>query len=85
MDRGLLKRKWRRSQAPCGKPQTLQQVVLPRKFQEEVTRMAHEEIVVHMGAKKTGETILSDFYWPKMDRLVRDYIKRYHNCQLCKD
>ena len=34
----------------------------------------------HMGAKKTIATIAENFYWPKMARQIKEYIKR---CTVC--
>ena len=84
LEGGLLKRKWRNPSAPCEEHETYRQVVLPLKFREEVTRMAHEEVASHLGARKTGECILSYFFWPGITKDVTKFCRECEVCQVCK-
>ena len=83
VDRGLLKRKWSKPQTPGTEDHAVHQVVVPKRFREEVTRVAHEEIVAHMGAKKTGEVVSNYFYWPKIHKSVGDFVRKCVICQSC--
>lgn len=58
LERGLLKMKWRRVDAPAEESKTYHQVVLPRKYRQEVIQTAHEDVTDHLGGRKTGDAIL---------------------------
>ena len=60
---------------------TCKRVVLPKKLQETIIKMTHDSpLGGHMGAKKTIATIAENFYWPKMARQIKEYIK---GCTVC--
>ena len=83
LDGDMLKRKWRNPKAPCEEHQTFHQIILPRKYREEVMRMAHEEVAAHLSAKKTGESILNYYFWPRMQCDISSYVKKCEICQKC--
>ena len=84
VERGLLKRKWRDPQAPGEGHQTYHQIVLPRKYRRRIIQVAHEETAAHLGARKTGDAILSHFYWRGLRRDVAEFVRGCHICQVCK-
>lgn len=67
VDRELLERKWRRVDAPAEESETYHQVALPRKYQQDVTRIAHEDVMAHLGASKTGDVILQYFLLARIE------------------
>ena len=51
-------------------------VVVPSKYRDEVTRLAHESIMSgHQGKAGTIDKVASQFYWPNMYQDVGAYIK----------
>ena len=58
---GLLKRKWS-PRKTREEQQPIHQVVIPRRYREEVIRIAHEETVAHLSARKTGDAITCYFF-----------------------
>lgn len=58
------------------------QVVVPMSLQDTVLRTAHGDVAGHFGVNKTYNHLLRYFYWPRMKRDVRKYIKTCETCQL---
>lgn len=83
LQNGLLKR--RKVEAPADGRDELHQVVIPRRYREEVIRMAHEDVTAHQGITKTGDAIRTYFYWPGMNKQIKDYCKRCRVCQIAQD
>ena len=79
---GVLKRKWRDSRGTCEDHQTYHQVVVPKACRQKLVQMAHEETAAHLGARKTGDALLSYFFWRGLRRDVSDYVKSCHVCQV---
>ena len=63
-----------------GKP--IRQVIVPKPLRNQAMRIAHESVMGgHLGAKKTTQRILSDFYWPE----IRGNVSRfYRSCEICQ-
>ena len=58
------------------------QIVVPKKYRQEVLRIAHDiPMSGHLGIKKTKERIWSDFVWPGICRDVRNYCA---SCDICQ-
>ena len=61
----------------------LDQIVVPVTFQQEVMRLAHENILSgHLGVNKTLSKIRKLFFWPSMKTAVKKFVSRCHHCQL---
>ena len=84
VDNGLLKRKWRKPHASGEDHQNYHQIVLPSKYRRRIIQTAHEETAAHLGAKKSGDAILSYFFWKGLKRDVADYVRGCHVCQVCE-
>ena len=60
------------------------QVVVPRKYRQEVLRIAHDTPMAgHLGVTKTRARIWSDFAWPGICGDVRRYCASCDMCQRC--
>ena len=58
------------------------QLVLPKKYREEVMRQHHEEPWAgHMGQFKTLERITMSFWWPKMRKETIEWVESCATCQ----
>ena len=40
-----------------------------------------DELAGHFGIKKTMKRISSKFYWPKMRKMIKDYVSSCEKCQ----
>ena len=77
---GILLRKWRRRDLK--EPEVLQ-LVLPKEYRTPVLKLAHSvPISGHLGREKTMQRILARFYWPTVQKDVRQYCKECPQCQL---
>ena len=56
-------------------------VVLPGKVRRGVLEAAHNAVLGHWGTQKTRDSVLSNFYWPGIQRDVRRYCQ---SCVVCK-
>merc|ERR1711893_365423 len=57
-------------------------VVVPSKYREEVTRLAHESIMSgHQAKARTYDKVASQFYWPNMYNDVGEYVR---TCDICQ-
>ena len=77
---GLICRIWRPKNSP---ESTFQQIVLPKRYQRQVIRLAHDiPFAGHLGREKTAWRILQRFYWPTLFQDVRRYCETCKECQL---
>ena len=81
---GLLLKKSRDPMQEADDTADSYQVVLPRRYRQEVVRLAHEDVTAHLGVTKTGDVLKTYFFWPGMLTDVRKYIKRCNICQVAQ-
>ena len=54
-------------------------------IRDKVLRTLHDDpLSGHLGAKRTMERIERRFYWPTLDKDVRDYVGKCHSCKTTK-
>ena len=68
VEKGLL---WRKDMDRLGEPMT--QLVLPEQYRTLVLRTAHRP--GHLGRDNSKAQVLDDYYWPGLDRDVRNLCK----------
>ena len=79
---GLLCRKWRRAQDGNEEHNTVRQIVVPARFRKDILQLGHEAVANHMGRRKTGECILSYFFWPGIMSSVGEWCRKCVVCQM---
>ncbi|XP_063596500.1 uncharacterized protein LOC134773250 [Penaeus indicus] len=79
---GILMRKFRSAADPCFEWFDVHQIIIPSCFRYKVMSMAHDFIGGHLGVKKTLEKILNYFFWPGINKDVKEYCKTCKVCQL---
>ena len=81
---GVLMRKWRPHEVPSDHSwETVSQIVLPKKYINDVLSLAHETPMSgHLGVKKTYRRVLTHFYWPNVQKDVRLFCRSCHVCQI---
>ena len=58
------------------------QIVVPQKFRKEMMKLAHgSHLGAHLGAKKTANKILRNFFWKGLNVDVKDYCCSCAECQ----
>ena len=58
------------------------QILVPVKLRKPLLQMAHECLLAgHGGRKRTTERLFSNFFWPKMQRDVKEYCRSCDRCQ----
>ena len=62
--------------------ETVMQIVVPKKYRDQVLQAAHGEGAGHFGVRKTYSRLLQHFYWPRLKRDVAEFIKTCHTCQV---
>jgi len=67
---GLL---YRKGMLSILKDKNLKQTILESEHDSKITR--------HMGQDKTIELIRRNFWWPKMDERIIDYVRSCNECQ----
>ena len=78
-DRGLYYRKY---QAKADDGKIVKQLLVPKQQRLAVLRLAHDAILSgHMGVRKTKGKILTSFWWPGVDKDVRNYCR---SCDICQ-
>ena len=78
-DRGLYFRKY---QAKAEDGKIVKQLLVPKQQRLAVLRLAHDAILSgHMGVRKTKGKILTSFWWPGVDKDVRNYCR---SCDVCQ-
>ena len=77
-------RKWRPPHTPAQEDwSSVHQLVLPRRYREEVLQTAHETPMGgNLGVRKTLERISRNFFWPGICRDVSRYCQTCHTCQM---
>jgi hypothetical protein len=61
---------------------THRQLVVPNTLVPSVLKLAHDAPMAgHLGTKKTRDRIWQTFFWPKMERDVRKYVRSCEACQ----
>ncbi|XP_033733588.1 uncharacterized protein LOC117322759 [Pecten maximus] len=80
VERDLLKRKFQSEKTDHGK--IITQLVVPKKLRQSVMEIGHRSTLAgHLGAKKTTEKILTQFYWPGFHQDVKLFCR---SCDLCQ-
>jgi hypothetical protein len=68
---------------PC---QTTHNILLPQGFRKEIITEAHNSKVAGHGRRfKTQERLRQDFWWPHMDKDIKEHIDQYEPCQTTMD
>nr|XP_054755693.1 uncharacterized protein LOC129261667 [Lytechinus pictus] len=58
------------------------QLIVPQPFRKQVLKLAHESVMGgHLGASKTGDRILANFFWPGMHHDVKLFCRSCDSCQ----
>ncbi|XP_069138991.1 uncharacterized protein [Argopecten irradians] len=78
--RGIVYRKF---SSPCiGNGRTYNQLVVPKKYRGTVMKLAHDTIMSgHLGAKRTLDRIMMEFYWPGVNADVTRFCR---SCDVCQ-
>ena len=81
---GVLMRKYRPPDVSLKEDWSIvHQVVVPKPYRNEILSMAHDlPLSGHLGIRKTKDRILRQFFWPGMDRDVKQFCKSCHTCQV---
>lgn len=79
---GLLVRKWL-PQSDSFVGDAIFQVIIPIRLRPEILHTAHNT-TGHLGVKKTYDSVLRYFYWPRLKRDISAYVKTCHTCQTGK-
>ena len=81
---GILMRKWRPRDTPSSDHwRIVYQLVVPKTKRREVLSVAHESALAgHLGVNKTYHRILSQFFWPGLQKDVVNYCRSCHVCQM---
>ncbi|XP_021346938.1 uncharacterized protein LOC110446222, partial [Mizuhopecten yessoensis] len=77
---GILYRKFQSPKVAIGRE--FRQLVVPELFRSKVLKMAHESIMAgHLGIRRTGQRILSEFFWPGVQA---DATRFCRSCDICQ-
>ncbi|XP_063970498.1 uncharacterized protein LOC135157721 [Lytechinus pictus] len=58
------------------------QLIVPQPLRKQVLKLAHESVMGgHLGASKTGDRILANFFWPGMHHDVKLFCRSCDSCQ----
>lgn len=57
------------------------QLCIPLKFREEIKSLCHDEVGGHLGATKTKDRVLRQFFWPNVYKDLEEYVKTCDACQ----
>ena len=79
----VLMRKWRLPDRPATEEWSVcEKIVLPRCYQGEVLRMAHESpLAGHVGVRKTLARIRQHFYWPQLRKDMVNLCRSVSGCR----
>ena len=59
------------------------QILIPSKYRWLILQQAHENVFSgHLGVAKTFKRIAELFYWPKLKKDVKQFVKTCHECQM---
>ncbi|XP_033745582.1 uncharacterized protein LOC117331096 [Pecten maximus] len=77
---GLIYREYKGSAKLQGR--TSKQLVVPSQYRGIVLRLAHDSVMAgHLGAKRTADRILLEFYWPG---IIADVSRYCRSCDVCQ-
>ena len=80
MKDGLLLRSYLSKSLPAGTEKI--QIVVPTALQQKVLYLAHDApLSAHLGTAKTLDRVLQHFYWPGINKTVKDYCR---SCDVCQ-
>ena len=81
---GVLLRKWRPPESEVYDVwRVVHQVVVPLIYRDEILSLAHDTLLAgHLGVNKTYQKVVTHFYWPGVQKDVRNFCKTCHVCQL---
>jgi len=58
-------------------------LVVPERYRSQLLRIAHDlPFSGHLGARKTEQRLKALFYWPKMQTMIRQYVRSCKQCQM---
>ena len=61
----------------------VEQVVVPQRYRTSIMTKAHSiPLAGHMGVAKTKHRILEHYFWPKISRDVKRFVKQCVVCQM---
>lgn len=61
---------------------SVKQLLVPEGQRQAVLRLAHDSILAgHLGVRKTKEKVLSEFWWPGLEKDIRSYCR---SCDVCQ-
>ncbi|XP_067664166.1 uncharacterized protein [Haliotis asinina] len=80
----VLMRKWRPPDSPAdGEWKILYQIVIPPMYRHEILCLGHDTLLAgHLGVNKTYQKILTHFYWPGIQKDVKQFCRTCHTCQM---
>ena len=78
-------KKYSTRREPCGTVLYVHQnkIVIPKELRTSLVRWYHDSLV-HAGASRMIATIRAHFYWPGMDREIKEYCSECPECQISK-
>ncbi|XP_033739239.1 uncharacterized protein LOC117326590 [Pecten maximus] len=80
MRRGLVYREYKSPSTQQGR--IFKQLIVPVKYRGKVMELAHDSMMAgHLGAKRTSDRIIAEFYWPGMQSDVTRYCR---SCDVCQ-
>ena len=79
---GLVYRRWQPAGARMSDVRQCEQLVLPRRCQALVLRLAHDvPMAGHLGVTKTKDRVIQRYYWPGVFKDVASYCR---TCEVCQ-
>ena len=82
LDRGVLVRYWRDRNAPQIDACDSKQIVVPICLRTSLLQLAHDiPAASHLGQRKTRARLLQHYYWPQVERAIKDYCRTCDRCQ----
>lgn len=77
---GVLIRKWRPYNVP-DQWNSVQQIVVPSVYRDEILCVAHDGVAGHLGVAKPLNRICQQFYWPGVKQ---DVVRLCKTCKICQ-
>jgi len=82
LSNGVLVRYWRDLNVPHTANCVTKQIVVPSCLRTSLLQLGHDiPAAGHLGQKKTRARILQHYYWPQVERAIRDYCRTCDRCQ----
>ena len=73
---------YRKFQAKVNDSTVVKQLVVPKEQRSAVLKLGHDSVLSgHMGMRRTKVKILSEFWWPGLDKDIRNYCR---SCDVCQ-